>query len=99
MKFLEALREGGYDELAAKLENPDMAANTAVVQASDSTELEELKEALKEQSEVIQAMNKELEQVFDLNLMRPQSNRPLCHGYRTIFMGSCPNRSENKGHT
>ena len=70
VKFLEALREGGYDELAAKLENPDRAANTAVVQASDSTELEELKEALKEQSEMVQAINKELEQVFDLNLMR-----------------------------
>ena len=70
VKFLEALREGGYDELAAKLENPDMAANTAVVQASDSTELEELKEALKEQSEMVQAINKELEQVFDLDLMR-----------------------------
>ena len=75
VKFLEALREGGYDELAAKLENPDMAANTAVVQASDSTELEELKEALKEQSEMVQAINKELEQVFDLDLMRLLSKK------------------------
>ena len=48
---------------------------------------------------MVQAMNKELEQVFDLNFMRLQSKRPLCHGDRTIFMCNCPYRSENKGHT
>ena len=99
VKFLEALREGGNEELAAKVENPITAADIEAPQSSESTELEELKEALKEQSEMVQAMNKELEQVYDLNFMRLQSKRPLCHGNRTIFMCSCPNRRESKGHT
>ena len=66
VKFLEALREGGNEELAAKVENPITAADIEAAQSSESTELEELKEALKEQSEMVQAITKELEQVFDM---------------------------------
>ena len=66
VKFLEALREGGYEELAAKVENPITTADIEAVQSSKSAELEELKEALKEQSEMVQAITKELEQVFDM---------------------------------
>ena len=66
VKFLEALREGGNEELAAKVEKPITAADIEAAQSSESTELEELKEALKEQSETVQAITKELEQVFDM---------------------------------
>ena len=67
VKFLEALREKGYEELAAKVENPVTAANIEAVQTSETAELKELKELLKEQAEMVQAVNKELEQVFDLH--------------------------------
>ena len=59
VKFLEALREGGNEELAAKVEKPITAADIEAAQSSESTELEELKEALKEQSEMVQAITKE----------------------------------------
>ena len=67
-KFVEALREGGYGELASNIGTADNTKSTGAIQASDSRELQELKEKLNEQSEMMQEMKRELDQVY-LNLL------------------------------
>lgn len=68
-KFLEALKDSGYDELAAKIEQDEVSAEDALqgavggVEVSDTETAFSLKEMLREQSELIREMRMELEEV------------------------------------
>lgn len=68
-KFLEALKDSGYDELAEKIEQDEVSAEDALqgavggVEVSDTETAFSLKEMLREQSELIREMRKELEEV------------------------------------